>query len=73
VNRVHPAVANRIYELQQVARLKAEKVRANSNFSVDQQQAALVGIATETERTIRAELGDPALRVFHTWQGELAR
>lgn len=73
VNLVRPEVANRMYELQQVANVEAEKVRANTDFTLDQRDAALVGIQVETERTIRENLGANAFHAYEIWRQESAR
>ena len=64
---------NRLYELQQIAQVEANKVRANSGFSLEQREIALNGIRTETERTIRNSLGETAWQTFRDWNDQQAR
>lgn len=70
INEVPAIVANRIYELQQIARLESEKVRANTSFTLEQKEAALAGIQAETTRTIRENFSPAVLRVYQQWNGQ---
>lgn len=64
---------NRVYELQQIAQVEANKVRANSAFSLEQREVALNGIRAETERTIRDTFGETAWQTFRDWNEQQAR
>lgn len=69
---VSPVAANRVYEYQQVARIEAERVRANSNLTLEEREIALNAIRAETERTIREGLGDRVLRAYREWNEQVA-
>lgn len=73
MNLVTPITANRMYELQQIANVEVAKVRANTDFSLEQRETALIGIQTETDRTIRTDFGPDAFRSFQEWQAMSAR
>ncbi len=68
MNFVTPITANRMYELQQIANVEAGQVRANADFTLEQRETALLGIQTETQRTIRESFGPDAFRSFQEWQ-----
>jgi hypothetical protein len=67
-----PAAANRLYEYDLVARVEAEKVRANQQFTLEEREIALNAIRAETERTIRETMGDTALRAYREWNEQQA-
>jgi hypothetical protein len=69
---VSPFAANRVYEYQQVARIEAERVRANRNLTLEEREIALNAIRAETERTIREGLGDRVLRAYREWNEQVA-
>lgn len=69
---VSPFAANRVYEYQQVARIEAERVRANGNLTLEEREIALNAIRAETERTIREGLGDRVLRAYREWNEQVA-
>jgi hypothetical protein len=57
-------------EAQQAAQLQAEQVRADSNLTPGQTQAALDALQQETERTLSRILGAPALVTYREYGGD---
>lgn len=68
---ISPVAANRVYEYQQVADVEAQKVRANTDLTLEQREVALNSIRAETERTIRENLGDAVLRAYRQWNDQI--
>jgi len=63
-NDLPKEAANKVYDMKTTADAEARKVRADSSLSADQRKAALQGIRTETENSMRTVLGDKAWDSF---------
>jgi hypothetical protein len=68
-NNLGKEAANKVFEMKKAAEEEAKKVRANKDLQPDQRTAALQGIRTETENSIRAVFGDKAWESYQKQQG----
>jgi len=63
-------VVNQSLQVQQAAQNAAGQIRANSNLSPDQQQAALNAIQQQTEQTLSQILGNKVLSTYKEYGGD---
>jgi len=68
--------ANKIYDYKQTAEKAVEALKANSDLSSEQRQAALAQLRTETEASVKTALGDKLFKRYQSnggwWINNLA-
>ena len=62
--QISPTVAAEVYEYKSVVEEQRARVAGNRSLTPDQQQAALAAMASETETTVKAALGEKAFNAY---------
>jgi hypothetical protein len=61
---------DKIYQMKQEAERQQQKVDNNPNLTAEQRTKALAGIASETEKSVAAMMGDPVFKVYRKAGGQ---
>jgi hypothetical protein len=65
-NQLGNEAANKVYDMKKLAEDEAKRIRADKSLTPEQRSAALLGIRTETENSIKPILGEKGYKSYET-------